>query len=255
VIVPDIIRRTRLQALMARQLTNWQDAWRAYSSGRSVSALHFRNGTVLRGGERDAAGFLFFEIFANGCYRRGLPDDLSGTVIDIGGNIGAFTIDVATRFPGVTVHTYEPDADAFSMLCENVQANGLRNRVRTWNEAVAGAAGTLTLWRGEGSIAASTHRAAATGDRRLVPAVTLQTAIERSGGHVALLKIDAEGAEADILEAVGLDLARVDRIVAEYHTALVPDVIPRMRRALEGSFEVVVSEGGRCGPLLRAVRR
>lgn len=254
-IVPDIIRRTRLQALMARQLTNWQDAWQAYSSGRSVPALHFRNGTVLRGGERDAAGFLFFEVFANGCYRRGLPRDLSGTVIDIGGNIGAFTIDVVTRLPGVTVHTYEPDPDAFAMLRDNVQANGLSRRVRTWNEAVAGTAGTLTLWRGEGSIAGSAYRSGATGDRRVVPAVTLQTAIERAGGRVALLKIDAEGAEADILERPGLDLAAIDRIVAEYHTSLVPDVVARLRRVLEHSFEVVVSEGGRCGPMLRARRR
>ena len=240
---------------MARQLTNWHDAWQAYSSGRSVPALHFRNGTVLRGGERDAAGFLFFEVFANGCYRRGLPQDLSGTVIDIGANIGAFTIDVATRFPGVSVHTYEPDPDAFALLHDNVQANGLSSRVRTWNEAVAGAAGTLTLWRGEGSIAATAYPSGATGERRLVPAVTLQTAIERSGGRVALVKIDAEGAEADILEMAGLDLASIDRIVAEYHTSLVPDVVPRLRRVLEDSFEVVISEGGRCGPMLRAARR
>jgi FkbM family methyltransferase len=255
-IVPDVIRRTRLQALMARQLANWQEAWQAYASGAPVSTLQFRNGTVLRSGPRDAAGFLFFEVFANGCYRRGLPANLSGTVIDIGANIGAFTLDVAIRFPGVIVHAYEPDAEAFSWLRENVRANGLSDRVHMWNEAVAGAPGSLTLWRGDGSIAASAYLAGTEkGVGHEVAAVTLPVVMNRCHGRVAVLKMDCEGAEADILEADGVDMDSIDCIVAEYHAELVPDVIPRMRRVLEKSFDVVVAEAGRCGPMLRAVRR
>jgi FkbM family methyltransferase len=256
VIVPDIVRRTRLQALMARQLVNWQEAWQAYASGRPLSALQFRNGTVLRSGPRDSAGFLFFEVFANGCYRRGLPANLSGTVIDIGANIGAFTLDIATRCPAVVVHAYEPDAEAFAWLRENVRANGLSDRVRIWNEAVAGAPGSLTLWRGDGSIAASAYLGSAVkGVGHEVTAVTLPVVMSRCHGRVAILKMDCEGAEADILEADGVDFDLIDHVVAEYHAGLVPDVIPRMRRVLEQSFDVVVSDGGRCGPMVRAVRR
>ena len=254
-IVADIIRRTRLQALMARQLVNWHDAWRAYASGAPAPTLQFRNGTVLRSGPGDSAAFLFFEVFANGCYCRRLPANLSGTVIDIGANIGAFTLDVATRFPGVTVHAYEPDAEAFAVLCENVQANGLGHRVRTWNEAVARAAGTLTLWRAAGSITASAYLDGSVGDRREVSAVTLPTVLQRCGGRVAVLKMDCEGAEADILEADGVVVDLVDCLVAEYHAALVPDVLPRMSPLLDQSFDVVVSEDDRCGSMLKAVRR
>jgi FkbM family methyltransferase len=254
--VLDLARRVRLQALMARQLVNWRDAWRTYSSGVAVHRLEFRNGAVLQGGPRDSAGFLFLEIFANGCYRRGLPVPLSGVAIDIGANIGAFTLDMAMRNPDLTIHAYEPDPDAFAMLLRNIEGNRLSQRVRAWNEAVAGRPGTLQIFRGDGSITASAHLpTAARGDACRVPAVTLQTAVQRCGARIALLKMDCEGSEAEILET-GVDaLDAIDRIVAEYHPALVSDVVPRIRRVLDPAFDVAFSQGRRCGPMLRAFRR
>jgi FkbM family methyltransferase len=253
--VPDVIRRARLQALMARQLDNWREAWRAYSSSAPMPPLRFRNGRVFHSGPGDSAGFLFFEIFVNGCYRRGLPSEAGGDVVDIGANIGAFTLDAASRYPAATVHAYEPDPRTCALLRRNVEANGLASRVRIWNEAVAGESGTLRLWRGDGSIAASAHlRGAARGVPCDVPAVTLQTLVSRTTGRVGVLKMDCEGAEADILEAAGPALDAVDYIVAEYHSDLVPDVVARIRGALGPSFAMTAEEGGRCGPMIRARR-
>lgn len=254
-IVPDVVRRARLQALMARQLVNWREAWRAYSSESRMPPLRFRNGLVFHHGPRDSAGFLFFEIFANGCYRRGLPAALAGDVVDIGANIGAFTLDAATRYAAATVHAYEPDPETCAVLRQNVDANGLSSRVRIWNEAVAGAPGVLRLWRGDGSVVASAHLPAAIrGEPCDVPAVTLQDVLGRTTGRIAVLKMDCEGAEAEILEAAGSALDAVQFVVAEFHRVLVPGVVPRIRRALEPSFEVSVSEGQRCGPMIRARR-
>jgi FkbM family methyltransferase len=254
-IVPGGLRRLRLQALMARQLHNWREAWSAYSSASPMPPLRFRNGLVLHSGPGDSAGFLFLEIFANGCYRRGLPAALSGDVVDIGANIGAFTLDVAWRYPAAIVHAYEPDPRTCQVLRQNIQANGLSSRVRIWNEAVAGESGTLRLWRGSGSIVASAHLpASGRGEGCDVPAVTVQTAVARTSGRVGILKMDCEGAEADVLEAAGSALDAVEHIVAEYHCALVPDVVPRIRRVLEPAFTVTATEGRRCGPMIRARR-
>ena len=240
---------------MARRLDNWREAWSAYSSSSPMPPLRFRNGLVVHSGPGDSAGFLFFEIFVNGCYRRGLPSQPGGDVVDIGANIGAFTLDAASRHPAATVHAYEPDPQTCAVLRRNVDANGLSSRVRIWNEAVAGESGTLRLWRGEGSIVASAHlRESARGASCDVPAVTLQTVVSRTTGRVGVLKLDCEGAEADILEAAGPALDAVDYIVAEYHSDLVPDVVPRIRRALEPSFAVTAEYGGRCGPMIRACR-
>lgn len=254
-IVPGIIRRARLQALMARQLENWREVWAAYSAGSAGPPLRFRNGLVFHSGPGDSAAFLFFEIFANGCYRRGLPGALNGEIVDIGANIGAFTLDAATRYPGAIVHAYEPDPRTCDMLRRNVQANGLAPRVQIWNEAVAGHPGTLRLWRGHGSVIASAHLPEPDrGEACDVPAVTLQTVLARTAGRIGVLKLDCEGAEAEILETAGTTLDSVDFIVAEYHPALVPEVVPRIRGALEKSFEVSVEHGRRCGPMMRARR-
>lgn len=240
---------------MARQLVNWRDAWGAYSSASPMPPLLFRNGLVFHNGPRDSAGFLFLEIFANGCYRRGLPRALTGAVIDIGANIGAFTLDAAMRYPAVAMHAYEPDPQTCQVLRRNVEANGLSSRVRVWNEAVAGQSGTLRLWRGDGSVVASAHLPVSErGDSCEVPAVTLQTAVARTSARVGVLKMDCEGAEAEILEAAGPALDAVEYIVAEYHAALVPGVVPRIRRVLEPYFDVTVAGGRRCGPMIRARR-
>lgn len=253
--VPAVFRRARLQALMARQLENWREAWAAYAAGSPMPSLRFRNGLALHSGPGDSAGFLFFEIFANGCYRRGLPAALGGDVVDIGANIGAFTLDAAMRYPAATVHAYEPDPRTCQALRRNIEANGLSSRVRIWNEAVAGESGTLRLWRGGGSIVASAHlQASARGEACDVRAVTLETVIARTSGRVGVLKMDCEGAEADIFEAAGSALDGVEHIVAEYHALLVPDVVPRIRRVLQPSFAVSFAEGTRCGALMRARR-
>ena len=252
--VPGIIRRARLQALMARDLVNWQAAWRAYSSASTMPLLEFRNGLVLHSGPRDA-GYLFFEIFANGCYRRGLPATLRGEIADLGANIGAFTLDAARRYPAATLHAYEPDPETCQILMRNVEANGLSSRVRVFNEAVSGSPGTLRLWRGEGSDLASAHLPPGQrDDHRDVTAVTLQTVVARASGRIEMLKMDCEGSEAEILEAAGRALDPVDFIVAEYHSALVADTVPRIRRVLEPAFAIAVEEGQRCGPMIRARR-
>jgi FkbM family methyltransferase len=255
-IVPDLVRRARLQTLMARQLVNWREVWRAYSSESQVPPLQFRNGMVFHSGPTDSAAFLFLEIFANGCYRIGVPAALDGEVIDVGANIGAFTLDMAMRYPASTLHAYEPDPGACRVLEKNVAANGLSARVTIWNEAVAGGAGRMRLWRGDGSMMASAFLPIdQRGEANDVPAVTIQTAVGRTSGRIAVLKLDCEGAEAEILESAGPALDAVEHLVAEFHRELVPDVVPRMERALEPGFVVSVSEGPRCGSMLRAHRR
>jgi FkbM family methyltransferase len=257
VIGPPALRRLRLQLLMARHLVNWREVWAGYTLRSAMPSLRFRNGLVLNHAPGDSPGFLFLEVFANGCYRRGLPRRLAGDVIDIGANIGAFTLEAATRHPAATVHAYEPDPRTFAVLRQNVEANGLSSRVRLWNEAVAGQPGEVTLWRGEGSVLASTQPAAAArgGDSCRVPAVTLQTVVGRAARRIGLLKMDAEGAEAEILESAGAPLDRIENIVAEYHDWLVPDVLSRVRRVLGARFDVRVGSGRHASILIARKRR
>jgi FkbM family methyltransferase len=256
VIVPVWVRRARLRALMARHLVNWREAFQAYIDSAPAPTLRFRNGATLVHGPRDAAGFLFFEVFANGCYRVGLPKALDGVVVDIGANIGAFTLDCARRYPEVEIHAYEPDSETCRVLRQNIAENGLDGRVTVRNEAVTAHAGPLTLWRGDGSTVTSAFLAPGQqGEACTATGVTFETVADRAAHRIALLKMDAEGAEADILEAARTSLDGVERIVAEYHEWLVPDVRARISRVLSPAFDVEFTSAGRCGPMLRARRR
>ena len=180
-----------------------------------------------------------------------------GVIVDIGANIGAFTLDCAARFPAARIDAYEPNPRAFRMLQENIAANRLDGRVRAYREAVGRAAGVLELW-GSGSSLTTTAYPNAT-DRGGLPAVCpvidLQTVLARAGGAAALVKLDAEGAEADIIEGGRTVLRGISQCVGEYHVDRVPDVIDRCRSTLEAAgFDFAWSCTRRCGPLFHARR-
>ena len=82
---------------MSIHLANSSDVWQAYTTGAAVPPLVFRNGLTLHHGPADAPVHLFFEVFANGCYRRRIPFPASGIVIDIGANAAASVASMSWR--------------------------------------------------------------------------------------------------------------------------------------------------------------
>lgn len=256
--IVDAARRARLRTLVNEQLSNGTEVWEAHRKGVGLPPFHFRNGLVLLHGDGDAPLFLFFEIFANACYRRQLTDvQPDAPIVDIGANIGAFTLDCAARFPSVRIDAYEPNPRAFGMLKKNIAANRLEGRVRPFAEAVGRACGVLELWGSGSSITATSYpNMTDTLDPPVpCPMVDLPTALSRAGGIAALVKLDAEGAEADVVEG-GRDVLRsVAQFVGEYHEHRVPDVVARCRSVFEQSgFAFTLSATRRCGPLFRARR-
>jgi FkbM family methyltransferase len=254
----DVARRARLRALVTAQLSNGAEVWNAHRSGATLPPLRFRNGLVLLHGDGDAPLFLLFEVFANGCYRRNSPAGEPGEpIVDIGANIGAFTLECAVRFPSVRIEAYEPNPRAFRMLSANITANRLEDRVSAYQEAVGPAVGVLRLWAGGNSITATAYpHSAEAGDQPTeCPMVDLRTVLARAGGAISLVKMDAEGAEADIIEGGREVLRSIARFVGEYHADRVPDVVARCRTAFERSgFTFNHGCSRRCGPMFSARR-
>jgi hypothetical protein len=129
--------------------------------------------------------------------------------------------------------------------------------VHAYAEAVGRVPGVLDLWGSGGSIMATGYPYAseATGPSAECAMVDLRTAVARAGGMAGVVKIDAEGAEADIVEG-GRDIVRsVAQFVGEYHEDRVPDVVARCRSTIEQSgFTFTLACTRRCGPLFRARR-
>jgi FkbM family methyltransferase len=253
----DIARRARLRALVSQQLSNGAEVWHAHRAGHTLPPLRFRNGLVLLHDEGDAPLFLLFEVFANACYRRNCgPVDPGVTIVDIGANIGAFTLECAARFPTARIQAYEPNPRAFRMLEANITANHLASRVCAYQEAVGPSVGVLRLWGCGTSVTATAYpHASDAGESAECPMVDLRTVLARAGGSIGLVKVDAEGAEADIIEGGQEVLRSIAQWVGEYHEDRVPDVVARCRTAFERSgFAFTNACSRRCGPMFRARR-
>ena len=107
---------------------------------------------VLRSGVRFATRFernepgTIDDIFVRGeynAYKNTVHEN--GTVIDIGANIGAFSVAAAAHISGAKVFSYEPASDTFGMLKKNIELNHLGGRVKIFNLAVAGEQGDRVL--------------------------------------------------------------------------------------------------------------
>lgn len=237
-------------------LKNWYQVWTCYVKQNPLPVLELRSGIRLSHGRRDAPVLVLFEVFSDGCYRKFVRGELSGVMIDIGANIGATTLDFATRNKRLVIHAYEPGPETFGTLNENVSANVGQGRVLSFNEGVGSHCGTLQLWTNVPSVVATAY-----GDRPptsggvqvVVPMVDLNTCVERavgqSDGNVCFVKIDAEGAEVDILEGASpLTLSRIDRVAIEYHEDMVLDCRTRCERVLQRAgfvCEAVETESNR----------
>jgi FkbM family methyltransferase len=242
-VLPDGLAKIwALRALwrMFRYLRNWRDVWAAYRVSATLPVLQFRRGFQLHHGPADTPILLLHSVFANAEYRA-LTTGRTRFLLDIGANIGAVTLDHAWQDEGIRVDAYEPNPATFDALQRNVRENGLESRVRTFREAVTGQNGVVLLWTGESSVLSSTNGGPAVGGAPMpVPTVSLDHAISRTGASRVAVKIDAEGAEVEMLESASESaLAAIDDLALEYHDSIVPGARARC-------LAVLVRAGFRC---------
>jgi FkbM family methyltransferase len=160
---------------------------------------------------------VLYEIWSRRIYDVA-PLAQATTVVDVGANIGASVAFFKSRRPWAVVHAYEPDPHTFRKLERNVaDLSGV-----TLHRAAIGAAdGPVTLFSSPNSWDSSTT--VGTGERIEVRCLRLATARrEAQIEHIDLLKIDAEGAEFDILDDHEA-LTGTAAVVAELHFDLVPN--------------------------------
>lgn len=154
-------------------------------------------------------------------FRRDVrPGDV---VFDVGANLGAYTL-LFAQWVGPTgrVFAFEPAAAPFAGLNALLAENGVSSRVTAVSAAVSGAEGTVTFLAdaADGETRITTREGAGT---VTVPITTIDVVCRREGMIPRLIKIDAEGAELDVLQgaretiaAAGKDL----RLYVEMHPHL-----------------------------------
>ncbi len=191
-------RKRRLRALAT--FFAWQ-AWKR-TTHRPVTAT-YRRGLRVRVYPDSKSGSL--------ALYTGLPeyDDMLFTerflkpgdvVIDVGANIGLYTLLAASRTGDGRVVALEPHPVAAERLRENVALNRFQN-VEVRAEAAGAEAGSAQLTANLDTINHIVSGGHTDGTIN-VPVLTLDSLVA-SGAQVALVKVDAEGFEAAVLAGAG----------------------------------------------------
>ncbi|MFH0889849.1 MAG: FkbM family methyltransferase [Candidatus Aenigmatarchaeota archaeon] len=161
---------------------------------------------------------LIGEIIVLGAYNpEGFEIQQKDTVLDIGANIGIFSVMASKRTTGGIVYAFEPFEENFRMLQENATLNKAGNIVPC-QMAVSGKTG-----RGKLSVSSNTACHSfygKNGEKKVVvETISLDDFVKRKKiSSIEFLKMDCEGSEYDILfNCSGDTLKKIKKISMEYH--------------------------------------
>jgi len=169
---------------------------------------------------------MFRDIWMDRCYapRDGRPLP-SGTIIDVGANVGVFALWAATHYPGARILAVEPSPRSCRFLRENIARSRLDN-VMVLQGACGGEPGDAVLYtRGPeamNSLYARDNYGSHFRPLASTTVFTLDDLFAQFNIHTcSLLKLDCEGAEYEILfNAKAETLRRIESIAMEYHVGL-----------------------------------
>jgi FkbM family methyltransferase len=141
-------------------------------------------------------------------------------IIDAGANIGASAVFFAMSYPGARIVAIEPEPGNFALLRRN--ADGLN--VECLNAGLSSSHGRLKIADQTSHNWAS--RTETTDDGTGIPCVAIPDIYERECGTAAafpfIVKIDVEGAEADVFARNTAWLKRTPIVMIELHDWLFP---------------------------------
>lgn len=186
----------------------------------------------------------------SGEYESGLSGERL-TVADIGANVGAFAIWALARWPGSRVTAYEPNPGTFEILQRNVAAfDGITAVNAAIYPTTEPSVRFFARYDGDGEAGVlecseETFESVPEKHRLNVPALHPK---DVSGADV--VKIDAEGSEAEILRH--LDLSSTSLVLLEFQNDSNRQAIKEL---LEPGFDLILEEEFPWDPLLGAEYR
>lgn len=170
----------------------------------------------LRLGRSD--GFVLKEIFLSGVYQPTLEHlrEPVWHIVDLGANVGLSVRLWLEHYPNTRVLAVEPDAENFAALCHNIEAADEGVRTRCARVCVASQPGKVYLDR---SAEACAIRVSVEPVGEPVDALPMTQLLADAGfeGEIDLLKMDIEGAEADVLAECSAWIGRVKLLAIELH--------------------------------------
>jgi FkbM family methyltransferase len=169
---------------------------------------------------------LFEEIWIRQSYLPAAWTPIPGpTVVDVGANVGVFSVWAARHLGAARVVAIEPSPRVADALLANLKRNGVENAT-VLQVALGGERREATLYRRGPAVLDTLFRRDNYGSRfepaGSVSVTTLDDLFAMHEiEHCDLLKLDCEGAEYEVLFGASSDsLGRIRHIAAEYHVGL-----------------------------------
>jgi FkbM family methyltransferase len=191
------------------------------------TVVEFRDGLqiALSRHRRDVA--TVFVVFIRRDYGH-VP--AGATVVDIGANIGCFSL-YAAREGARRVFAFEPCQESFDRLRENVRRNGRAGTIVPFQLAVTNGATAVVRFPTRSDPANRIARDDFA-EADAVPTTTIDAIVTRHvGGDVDLMKIDCEGAEYDLVAATSAATwQHVAALRIEYHHGRASELIDALER-------------------------
>lgn len=144
------------------------------------------------------------------------PGDI---ILDIGAHVGVVSCYLAKKWPETRIVAFEPVPANYERLVRNLRTNGCEN-VATYNQAVTDEyklrlCGDPSVNTGSYSAYSGGRSSAAVVD---VATQHLPSYLAITGtGQIALLKLDCEGGEYQILQSMADRLSTIDTLIMEVH--------------------------------------
>ncbi|MGA7402970.1 MAG: FkbM family methyltransferase [Candidatus Sulfotelmatobacter sp.] len=239
----DLLKNTRRAPEIlrcARETSQWPEIASAYLGFSALpypSLLRLRRGDCIRLQELTDVK-TFWQIFLRRVYRVEASDRV---ILDIGANVGLFSLYAARQAPNARILAVEPFPATFERLLQVVSEHHLTERITCLNCAITGEGGTR-LMRSD-PLPSQRRSLLPVGKSIGIPiqAKTLaELFLERDLNRVDLLKMDIEGGEYEVLLSTSPEVLRtIGRIALEYHGDCAPhNKVQIFDRLREAGFEV-----------------
>lgn len=148
-----------------------------------------------------------FEPLQSDVIKKLLPE--SGIFFDVGANIGYFSI-LAARLVGAGGHVFafEPVDAIHTVLCKNIELNGVNNIVTPVKLACFSTSGEMSMTRSEEP--SKSHLSYSEGaNTEKVSMTTVDDFVEQRGiSRVDCIKIDAEGSDFEVVKGARRTIER-----------------------------------------------
>lgn len=210
------LRKLRKAVLISFYVRNFLRIWWHVVLGKPVNEIQLWNGWVVHAPHTVQMWNHFNDIWLNAVYTRfGLVLPKGGVVVDIGANIGLFSL-LAAR-TAARIVAVEPSPETFKWLTRNLAQCGLDN-IFTINAACANTSEERPLFI-HSQWTSNSLQARGVEGHVMVSCVTLEELLDKyCEGKCDFLKMDCEGAEYEILlGASNAQLQRVGMIAMECH--------------------------------------